>query len=307
MNRQKGLVPILIVILIALAVGGYFVYQNQTKPVVSQPITQSSPIPVTSPTATNPADMANWKTYISIDGKYSIQYPEDYTIEETNSVSTADKYPSGKKQIAIKPSNQKLNFIMYVNYYPIPSPAVTSEVMQQVSACDVVNAQKTNNASKGVDFILDNQKGVMYENSLCAQFTSTNFYVSLNNRVYSISVASTEKYNLHKTLVEQILSTFKFLNQNQMGEEMTIRGRILDSNSQSFDNPELTITSIDTVDKCNVDATGNFICNALLVKGKTYGVYLSNKKDNSGFMLQYVEGDPGKSIDLGVKIAPWSK
>lgn len=34
MNKQKGLAPILIVILIALVIGGYLIYQKQVKPVV---------------------------------------------------------------------------------------------------------------------------------------------------------------------------------------------------------------------------------------------------------------------------------
>ena len=34
MNKQKGLVPVLIVILIAVVVGGYFIYQKQAKLVV---------------------------------------------------------------------------------------------------------------------------------------------------------------------------------------------------------------------------------------------------------------------------------
>lgn len=51
MDKQRGFVPILIVVLIALVVGGYFVYQNQAKP-SSKPQqniqTSSSPIEQTS-------------------------------------------------------------------------------------------------------------------------------------------------------------------------------------------------------------------------------------------------------------------
>lgn len=45
MNKQKGLAPILIVILIALTIGGYLIYQKQVKPVsVPQQTPQSSPV-----------------------------------------------------------------------------------------------------------------------------------------------------------------------------------------------------------------------------------------------------------------------
>lgn len=46
--KQKGLAPILIVLILAALVGGYFVYQNQSK---STPPTQQTvqPTPVASP------------------------------------------------------------------------------------------------------------------------------------------------------------------------------------------------------------------------------------------------------------------
>lgn len=47
--NQKGLAPILIVLLIALALGGYFLYQQQAKP-ASQPTTQTTQ---PSPSAVN--------------------------------------------------------------------------------------------------------------------------------------------------------------------------------------------------------------------------------------------------------------
>lgn len=60
---QKGLAPILVVILIALAVGGYMFIQKQTKPVVlPQPVIQPSSSPVASPVATTSAEPAYWKT-----------------------------------------------------------------------------------------------------------------------------------------------------------------------------------------------------------------------------------------------------
>lgn len=43
--KQKGLAPLVIIILIALALGGYLLYQKQFKPAV---IPQSSPIPTTN-------------------------------------------------------------------------------------------------------------------------------------------------------------------------------------------------------------------------------------------------------------------
>ncbi len=89
MNKQKGLpvsqvglVPILIIILIALAVGGYLIYQKQFKPT---PVSQPLPSPIASPIASSSAETdnpdsigANWKTYTNSQFGYSFKYPSDY-------------------------------------------------------------------------------------------------------------------------------------------------------------------------------------------------------------------------------------
>lgn len=73
--KQKGFVPILIVIILATAVlGGYLVYQNQPKPTPSpepSPLSTEAPAKVEDPTA-------NWKTYTDSTFGYSFKYPADY-------------------------------------------------------------------------------------------------------------------------------------------------------------------------------------------------------------------------------------
>lgn len=66
--KQKGLTSILIVILIAVGLGGYLIYQKQTRPTPApQPTTQPSP---------SPSDEAvSWKTYTNTEYGYAIKYP----------------------------------------------------------------------------------------------------------------------------------------------------------------------------------------------------------------------------------------
>ncbi|MDO8639116.1 MAG: hypothetical protein Q7R43_06075 [Candidatus Daviesbacteria bacterium] len=74
---SKGFAPILIlvgIVVVALAVGGYLLYQNQVKPV---PIVAPQPIAQTS---TSPDETANWKTYTNTKYGYSIKYPNDWHI-----------------------------------------------------------------------------------------------------------------------------------------------------------------------------------------------------------------------------------
>ena len=73
---QKGFVPVLIVILIAALVGGYFVYSNfQTK----TPTSTIQPSPSPADETANPDSIgANWKTYTN-KGIY-FEYPSDWNI-----------------------------------------------------------------------------------------------------------------------------------------------------------------------------------------------------------------------------------
>ncbi|MDO8570375.1 MAG: hypothetical protein Q7R97_02220 [Candidatus Daviesbacteria bacterium] len=92
--RQAGFAPILIVILIALAVGGYLIYQNQPKPVViSQPIVQPTSAPIISPIASaSAAETANWKTYTSNKYGFSYKYPQDFKIVNELQVNQYRRY-----------------------------------------------------------------------------------------------------------------------------------------------------------------------------------------------------------------------
>lgn len=70
-KNQKGLAPILIVILVVLIVGGYFVYSNYST-------NQTQPEPTETP---NPDETAGWQTYINTEYKYSLKYPQGWTVE----------------------------------------------------------------------------------------------------------------------------------------------------------------------------------------------------------------------------------
>ncbi|MBI2315366.1 hypothetical protein HYU93_04925 [Candidatus Daviesbacteria bacterium] len=95
MNKQKGLAPLLIVLLIALAVGEYLI-TKQTKPViVSQSVTRSSPSPVSSSSAetANPDSIrANWKTYNDwYANRFSFKHSDNWFLH-SEVVMTEDKF-----------------------------------------------------------------------------------------------------------------------------------------------------------------------------------------------------------------------
>ena len=104
---QKGFVPILITVLIAVALGGYFIYQNQTKSISS--ITKQTPKPSPSPViyeSTSSAETANWKTYTNERHGFEIKYPPDWLADEFYNISSEEVIPFllsiGRKKPAAK-------------------------------------------------------------------------------------------------------------------------------------------------------------------------------------------------------------
>lgn len=75
--NQKGLSPILIIILITAALGGFVIYQQQS----SQPKPNPSPQPTAQPSPVS-NETADWKTYAG--SIYSFEYPSDWTIRENS-------------------------------------------------------------------------------------------------------------------------------------------------------------------------------------------------------------------------------
>lgn len=121
MNKQEGLVPFVIVILVALVIGGYLIYQKQFKStsvpqtaksipaptfpafIYKQPtyLVSSSPTPAVSPELLpfNPGQIDGWKTYSThgvfnllqetiennpslYHGNIKVQYPENWILSE---------------------------------------------------------------------------------------------------------------------------------------------------------------------------------------------------------------------------------
>ncbi len=78
MDNQKGLAPILIVLLIAAVIGGYLVYSGKIN-LNQKPVAQQTPQPSSTSDET-----ANWKTFINRDAGYSISYPNTWQVDSSN-------------------------------------------------------------------------------------------------------------------------------------------------------------------------------------------------------------------------------
>lgn len=202
---QKGLAPILIVLLIAAAVGGYFIYQNQIKPTLP-PITQPTPSQIAAPAPTD-ADTtvnteasrsANWKTYTNSKYGFSLKYPAGYVIKEDG---------SGVIQIA----DSEKSFTELSNFITI-DPRLVGMYANYANAIQKAREQFKNdtieNTENGIKFtskpytlpFVNNGKQQLYRLNVYYMYQGGAMTTTFNNEPIN---------NIHK--YDQILSTFKFL------------------------------------------------------------------------------------------------
>lgn len=201
---QKGLAPILIVFLIALAAGGVLYYQKSSprQGYVGQakPVTQTTKVDET----------ANWKTYTSEKFGYQLKHP-DLLLNKCNvgGISQSDKID------VVLAQGQPREGTGYCGSYII---AVFIDKNNKGSITDKLNEFISSKieayGGKKEDYVLSDSK--LGTNSV-VKLTSTNSFLT----IYALSSSSSLYYFMiqdntggeSKEEIDQILATFKFLDQ----------------------------------------------------------------------------------------------
>ena len=196
--KQKGLAPILIVLLIATAISGYLIYQNQSAKPTSPVTTVASPAPTAAAETANPDSIgANWKTYTASD--FSFKYPSsgDWTIAK------GDGSPS--KGYVVRVYCWQCEAGHTLNGFSVYRIAYTNNSDYLVSTQGVVDHQDFYfNGFKGVEVLSPPNQGI----GLVQYFTvnkgqgyilMNEAYSSPSNKIKDLPVPN-----------PNILSTFKF-------------------------------------------------------------------------------------------------
>lgn len=208
-SESKGLAPLVIIILIALAVGGYLLYQKQLKPAVPQP----SVNPVASPVPTGAGETTNWETYTNEKCKFSLQYPEDWVVNawpvEINSVpENVCSVNFGKFQLPVtREGDTELKRLGYL----IEVWGEKGTDFEQNASENDIYKNRTNYKREKVAF---NNLPAYRITGTGMDFPRDRLIVAKDAIVYSISVnylltENNQRDEAQKTF-NQILSTFKF-------------------------------------------------------------------------------------------------
>lgn len=214
--KQSGLAPILIVILIALAVGGYFVYtnysnlsrvisrDNQTKSTQSGQTTQT-------PTPTSDS-VVDWKTYTNIELAYSIKYPSSWYTYELKDYPY-EGYPG------VIEGNETI----ITSFSKFPKFSAGAGTGDQFIGIEIVSVEDIQNRidrlksftypsgekDKVVQLLLNGQtayKVTQLDKDVEWLIPNNNKASGISVRILSLSVESTEL-----NTIDQILSTFRFI------------------------------------------------------------------------------------------------
>ncbi len=209
---QKGVAPILIVLLIALAIGGYFLYQQQAKttlptPSPTQTTTQPSPNPTnTSPVPNGTGETTSWKTYTDTELGISFKYPDTWEVKTTIVAGPNTKYV----YLEIPQEKDSARFAVAVDYIDNPKNLSVKQFQEELNK---------KNMAVPLIFYSDNSSPVkvagidgFYEkNGNCEPYNCSIYSVSYKGKIWLIKLMET----IHGKYVSEkgkIVSTFKFTN-----------------------------------------------------------------------------------------------
>jgi len=210
---QKGFaLPILILAIVGISiigVVGYFLYQNQTKPA---PITLPQPSPsLTSVTkeSTNSAIMTDWKTYTN--AKFTFMYPSNGYVQ----IDRPDWIEIPNEQ------NTEPYFIFRIQLKDNPDRLTIKQLVDQ-RVEEIRNNQYNLSANTQADKTLQTMKE--YRNGQINGIKLATFFegyptgygeilMAKDNFVYDFTIhdGSGNVDTLYEKMLDQILSTFKFL------------------------------------------------------------------------------------------------
>ena len=200
MNKQKGLAPILIIILIAvMAVGGYLLYQKQIKP-VAVPQFSPSPVvsPVISPIASSSADTANWKTYTNSKYGFTLKYPQNLSVKETSNIIIFNA-------VGNKDNETVFALIVYEN----PNNLSLKDYETKNTGESGMGPSVYYSSSQLVT--LENGTKVYYQKEEISCFSKCGSYIWINkDKIYKFLGSVNSGIKDQKQIMDQILSTFKF-------------------------------------------------------------------------------------------------
>lgn len=179
---------------VSIAIGGYLLGANKTKP---QPVAQTSVTPSTSPT---PDPTANWKTYINESYGFEIKYPNDWIVQDKLRQKPEKAASNNNLELSNSSLPESPKFILFINPlgFGLPIPDKVYELSPAKDGkLEIINRQEIAPIKEG----MTNIDGHTIINS-------KTFEIDNNSYLFTFDFVQGGKD--YEPILNQILSTFKF-------------------------------------------------------------------------------------------------
>jgi len=153
-------------------------------------------------------ETANWKTYTSQGGKYSVKYSSNIKIYENEKFSVDGvKIPLKNTTVLLSDALPDLNtnYQMSINYNLLKENTSRKEFIDNYSSCEEIKFEK------GKVFSIGEKEALIFEDTPCGAYGMTAIYSVSNGLGYIIQIETNARYKDIKKYTDPIFSTFKFL------------------------------------------------------------------------------------------------
>lgn len=187
--------------------------QNQSQLTLT-PSPSQSPTPILAPDPT-----ANWKTYENKEHGYEVEYPSDYKL-----------FFDGKTPIIMKPGGEREGTGAFSFYRISFTPLDTSKELRDLVTENInttkqvwgVDSPEVKSISPIYEAIVGNLNGLSFD-MVCVGYCHNIFIKKDATKSFQITVrnANKEVKNMYQSEVDQILSTFKFIDYSSSAPSST--------------------------------------------------------------------------------------
>lgn len=223
--NQKGnslLIVFLIVILIGIVIGGYYLWQksSEEQELPIQPIksidVEDKEISIT-PSSTSTSDkLSGWITYTNDNFDYTISYPKEFNLSDScYNTQTGElmEYSESPKWLVIIDRNMDDKFPYCESDFP-QMEVIIKAYPQEIDINERMEESDTDIEDELT--IGDNTwaRQIMTEKSEFDGAYITNYYLNKDGKGYQISVRNDDNNGTHDKIIDQIIETFNMIETN---------------------------------------------------------------------------------------------